>query len=73
MGTHPDPDARQEQASNLPALIIGVVGLYLGGFAVIVLDELVFRTNVLSRHSPEWVGDVVGVVYWPLIQLFWLF
>lgn len=73
METHPDPEARQEQAGLLPVLIIGVVGLYLGGFAVIVLDELVFRTFIFSSNTPQWVGDLVGVVYWPLIQLFWLF
>lgn len=73
MRTHPDADARDEQASNLPSLIIGVVGLYLSGFAAIVLDELVFRTFVFSSNTPQWAADVVGFVYWPLIQLFWLF
>jgi hypothetical protein len=73
MRTHPDLDTRKEQASILPSLIIGVVGLYLAGFAAIMLDEGVFRTFVLSRNFPDWVGDVVGFAYWPLIQLFWLF
>lgn len=73
MGIPPDPDARAEQASILPALLIGVVGLYLAGFATIVLDERVFRTFVLHRNTPEWAADLVGLAYWPLIQLFWLF
>jgi len=69
MGTHPDPDAREERASVLPALIIGVVGLYLAGFAAIVLDERVLRTFVLHHNMPDWAADLVGLAYWPLIQL----
>jgi hypothetical protein len=73
METHPDPDAREEQAGPLPALVIGVIGLYLAGFAAIVLDERVFQTFVLHNNAPEWAGDLVGVAYRPLIQLIWLF
>jgi hypothetical protein len=73
MRTYPNPETREEPAGVLRALIVGVVGLYLAGFAAILLDELVFRTFVLSRSFPEWAGDAVGIAYWPLIQLFWLF
>lgn len=73
MDTHLDPDARPEQANLLPALIIGAVGIYLAGFAAIVLDERIFRTFVLHSNIPDWAGDLVKLAYWPLIQLVWRF
>lgn len=69
METHPNADSHEGRPSMLPGLIIGVVGVYLAGFAAIVLDELIFRTFVFSGNTPPWVSDVVAVVYWPLIQL----
>ena len=60
---------RREDASALPLFLIGLLVVYVSGFAAIILDEFVFQTFVIHSHLPEWASEVLAVVYWPLILL----
>ena len=69
MQSHSDPHDRGERSSVLPQVLIGLVGVYVTGFALIVVDELVFHTFILVTHTPDHMHRIVEIAYWPLIQL----
>lgn len=44
--------------------------MYLLPFVAVTIDERVLKTFWFSRHLPSEVGDVMRVIYYPLIRLF---
>ncbi len=61
-------DREGESGLGVP-IFFSLVLLYFVPIIAIVVDELVFRTNFFSRSSPEWVEEVVRMIYWPIIKM----
>ena len=66
----PPSDTRRSSGLFVVAiacLIFGPLLLYFGVFAIVIVDEMVLETYYFSRHTPDWVGEVMRTIYWPLI------
>ena len=66
----PDADSRRSSGpivAALACLLVAPLVLYFGVFGLLLLDELVLETYYFSSHTPNWFGEVMRTIYWPLI------
>lgn len=62
--------SEQHAATNSAAWawILGVLGIYVGVFVLLILDEIVFRTYVVSRRFPD-LATPARILFFPLLWI----
>ena len=46
---------------------MGVLGIYVGVFVLLVLDSIVFRTHFVDRWIPERLWIPMRILFYPLL------
>lgn len=50
------------------AWVLGVLGIYVGVFVLLILDEVVFRTYLVSRRFPN-LATPARILFFPLLWI----
>jgi len=45
------------------------VAIYFAPFLIVLIDELVLKTNWCSQHLPHKCAEVFTSIYYPFVQL----
>jgi len=62
-------ESHQSGSASAGQILVGAAAIYFAPFLVILVDELVLKTNWCARHLPGKGNEVFNIVYFPFIHL----